>query len=87
MFARAPALAALLVVSLAAGLAAAADDYTNFETVPVRPLVLSPDGTRLFAVNTPDAQLEIFEVSPSRLVHIASVPVGLEQVSVNARSD
>ena len=32
--------------------------YVLFESGPVRPLALSPDGSRLFAVNTPDATLE-----------------------------
>jgi hypothetical protein len=31
-----------------------------------------PDGTKLFAVNTPDNQLEIFSVSPAGLVHTGS---------------
>ncbi|MGI9592801.1 MAG: hypothetical protein ACR2P8_15640, partial [Myxococcota bacterium] len=80
-------LSALLLAVLTARAGVAADDYTNFETVPVRPLALSPDGTRLFAVNTPDARLEVFAIRPDRLVHQASVPVGLEPVAVNARSD
>jgi len=80
-------LTALLVAGAGICLAGAADDYTNFETVPVRPLALSPDGTRLFAVNTPDGQLEIFEVRSTGLRHRASVPVGIEPVAVNARSD
>ena len=41
----------------------AAESYTNFETTGhVRPIALSPDGTKLFAVNTPDGRLEIFDV-------------------------
>ena len=87
MLARPLVLAALLTALFVAGTAVAAADYTNFETVPVRPLALSPDGSRLFAVNTPDARLEIFEVRSTRLVHRASVPVGLEPVAVNVRSD
>jgi len=62
--------------------------FTTFESEPVRPLALSPDGTRLFAVNTPDARLEIFAVAPSgMLTPTASVPVGLEPVAVAARTD
>ena len=41
----------------------AASPFTLFETGQVRPLALSPDGTRLFAVNTPDNRLEIFDVT------------------------
>src|SRR5262245_33726702 len=63
--------------------------FTTFESGHVRPLALSPDGSRLFAVNTPDDQLEIFSVSPvdGVLTHEASVPVGLEPVAVAPRSD
>src|SRR5262249_18582352 len=34
--------------------------FVTFETGQVRPLAMSPDGTKLFAVNTPDDRLEIF---------------------------
>ena len=45
---------------------------------------LSPDGTRLFAVNTPDARLSVFDVSnASNPILIVEIPVGLEPVSVN----
>lgn len=60
--------------------------YTLFETLQVRPLALSPDGQLLFAANTPDNRLEIFEVRPSGLVAVGSVAVGLEPVAVAARS-
>lgn len=61
--------------------------YTLFESGQVRPLALSPDGSRLFAVNTPDGSLEVFDIGPGGLSHRASIPVGLEPVSVAARSD
>ena len=48
---------------------------------------MSPDGTRLFAVNTPDNRLEIFEIQGGTLVHRDSVSVGLEPVAVTARSN
>ena len=71
-----------LVVSARGGFAA----FTTFESGQVRPLAISPDGTRLFAVNTPDDQLEIFSVAAGTgaLAHQASVPVGLEPVAVTA---
>jgi DNA-binding beta-propeller fold protein YncE len=59
----------------------------NFETGQVRPLALSPDGTRLFAANTPDNRLEIFTVGAGGLTRAGSVPVGLEPIAVAARSD
>jgi YVTN family beta-propeller protein len=62
--------------------------FTTFESGQVRPLALSPDGSRLFAVNTPDDYLEIFAVDANGdLTHAASVPVGLEPVAVAARSN
>ena len=60
--------------------------YTNFEGKQTNPIRLSPDGTRLFAVNTPDARLSVFDVThPSNPFLIAEIPVGIEPVSVNAR--
>jgi YVTN family beta-propeller protein len=58
--------------------------YVNFEGKQTSPIRLSPDGTRLFAVNTPDARLSVFDVSqPSNPRLLAEIPVGVEPVSVN----
>jgi DNA-binding beta-propeller fold protein YncE/mono/diheme cytochrome c family protein len=65
---------------------AAARDFWAFETGPVRPLALSADGNTLFAVDTPDNRLEIFDVSAAGLAHRASVAVGLEPCAVAVRS-
>jgi len=61
--------------------------FVTFESGQVRPLALSPDGTRLFAVDTPDNRLEVLAVGPSGLTHQASIPVGLEPVAVAARTN
>ena len=61
--------------------------FVNFESGPVRPLVLSPDGSTLFAANTPDNRLEIFTVGAGGITLTGSVPVGLEPVAVAARTD
>jgi DNA-binding beta-propeller fold protein YncE len=61
-------------------------DYENFETDQVRPLALSLDGKKLFAVNTPDDRLEVFDVSAAGLARSASIPVGLEPVAVAPRT-
>lgn len=78
-------------ITVLAGLLApnanAQSDYTLFESGPVRPIAMSPDGNRLFVVNTPDGYLEIFDVSSGSAVKEASVPVGLEPVAVAARND
>jgi len=76
-----------LCLALAAGTAAAQSNYTLFESGPVRPLALSPDGTKLFACNIPDGRLEIFSVASNGLALIGSVPVGLEPVAVAARTN
>jgi DNA-binding beta-propeller fold protein YncE len=67
--------------------ATASAGFNHFESGHVRPLALSPDGTRLFAVNTPDNRLDIFDVNVSGLTRVASVMVGLEPVAVAARND
>jgi YVTN family beta-propeller protein len=73
----------LLVLALATPALAG---YTNFEVSHVHPLRLA--GSRLLAVNTPDARLEVFSVAGNgTLTSAASVPVGLEPVSVTARTD
>jgi YVTN family beta-propeller protein len=61
--------------------------FTTFESGHVRPLAISPNGLRLYAVNTPDDRLEIFDIKTGGLVRIASVPVGLEPVAVAARNN
>lgn len=77
----------LAIVAVLVLAAPASGTFVTFETGPVRPLALSPDGSRLFAVNTPDNVLEIFDVNGGSPVRIASVPVGLEPCAVAARSN
>ena len=67
------------------GPAAAQPSFIAFESGPTRPLALSADGATLYAVNTPDNTLEIFDVVPAGLSHRASVPVGMEPVAVALR--
>jgi DNA-binding beta-propeller fold protein YncE len=59
----------------------------TFESGPVRPVVLSPDGSRLFVANTPNGSLDIFSVTASGLSFAGSVYVGLDPVAVAARSN
>ncbi|MEO7730964.1 MAG: hypothetical protein ABIY55_08345, partial [Kofleriaceae bacterium] len=61
--------------------------FLEFESGQVRPIAMSPDGTRLFAVNTPNNTLEIFTITAAGLTLAARVPVGLEPVAVAARSN
>ena len=62
--------------------------FVNFEGKQVSPIRASPSGNRLFAVNTPDNRLSVFDISDFRNpVLIAEIPVGLEPVSVNPLND
>src|SRR6187399_1542685 len=78
---------AAMIAWTACGVPAAwSASFVTFESGQVRPLALSADGTRLFAVNTPDDRLEVFTVGAVGLTHEASVPVGMEPVAVAVRS-
>jgi DNA-binding beta-propeller fold protein YncE len=56
-------------------------EFVNFESGQVRPLAVSTDGSRLFALNTPDNRLEVFSIGDT-LTPLFSVPVGLEPVAL-----
>ena len=76
----------LLLALAAPGLAQTS--FLEFESGPVRPLALTPDGTRLLACNTPDSRLSVFDVSNlQNPILIAEIPVGVEPVSVNTPSN
>jgi DNA-binding beta-propeller fold protein YncE len=60
--------------------------FVLFESGQVRPLALSPDGSRLYAVNTPDNRLEVFSVNGQGLTPRVSIPVGMEPVAVAVRN-
>lgn len=78
------ALAAVTAICAPIGQAYA---FVVFESGQVRPLALDSNGARLYAVNTPDGRLEVFDVRNDGLVHLGSVPVGMEPVAVALRSD
>ncbi|HSY19079.1 MAG TPA: hypothetical protein VK815_12120, partial [Candidatus Acidoferrales bacterium] len=61
-------------------------NFFNWETAPVHPVALSPDGTRLVVCNLPDARAEIFDVTSGQPVPVGSVPVGLDPVTVRFRT-
>ena len=68
-----------------AGMSSSLAAFVTFESGQVRPLAISPDNSRLFAVNTPDGMLEIYSIQKDGLVHTNSVAVGMEPVSVAIR--
>jgi YVTN family beta-propeller protein len=77
----------LLCVWVFSAPARAADSFVNWENPQVHPLELTPDGARLLAVNTADNRLMVFDLTGGEPRLTASIPVGLEPVSVRARSN
>jgi YVTN family beta-propeller protein len=92
---KAPLVAAAIVFALGLSLAprfliskvASGSDFVNFESAHVHPIVLTPDNTKLLAVNTPDNRLVVFDLTGVAPVRTLQIPVGLEPVAVAARSD
>jgi DNA-binding beta-propeller fold protein YncE len=61
--------------------------FVTFESGQVRPLALSANGQRLYAVNTPDNRVEVFDVAGTKPVLLESIPVGLEPVALALAPD
>nr|MBA3240846.1 hypothetical protein [Acidobacteriota bacterium] len=61
--------------------------FKNFEGPQVHPLAMTPDGTRLLAVNTPNATLSVLQLTGGTPLLTAEIPVGLEPVSVAVRNN
>jgi YVTN family beta-propeller protein len=80
-------LLSLLSVVVLPGRAQAQGAFVNWENPHVHPLDMTPDGTKLLAVNTADNRLLVFNVSGQTPTLAASIPVGLDPVSVRARSN
>ncbi|MEN0061235.1 MAG: hypothetical protein AAGA48_03740 [Myxococcota bacterium] len=80
-------MAAPFLFALFSSTANAQVPYVHFESGPVRPVATSPDGTTLFVTNVTDGHLEVFEIEKAGLTWRGSVPVGLEPVTVAARSN
>jgi len=68
-------------------LAAEPGSFVNWETPHVHPLDITPDGTRLLAVNTADNRLEVFALQSGVPMRLGSIPVGLDPVSVRVRGN
>jgi YVTN family beta-propeller protein len=80
-------LACTAAILLAATPARAQGSFYNWETPPVHPVDMTPDGTKLLVTNTADARLEVFTLGGPLPVHTLSIPVGLDPVSVRARTN
>ncbi|MFO1498584.1 MAG: hypothetical protein U1G07_09360 [Verrucomicrobiota bacterium] len=63
------------------------ESFVNWETAPVHPVALSPDGSTLAVCNLPDARVELFSLGGTNVRPLGNVPVGLDPVSVRFRND
>ena len=78
----------LLIITSVGPSAVQAQEFANFEVAQTNSVRLSPDGSRLFAVNTPAGSLSVFDATQATApVLIAEIPVGLGPVSVSARNN
>ena len=73
--------------ALFAPAALAQNSFVNWESAHVHPLDLSADGTKLYAVNTADARLLVYDITGASLVLTNEIPVGLDPVSVRAHGN
>ncbi len=60
--------------------------FVNFETPQVHPLEMTPDRQTLLVCNTADNRIEVFSLDSGTPVAVGSVAVGLDPVSVRART-
>ena len=59
----------------------------NFESPHVHPIDITPNGNTLVSVNTAAHTLEVWNINGSSISSVASIPVGLDPVSVRARNN
>jgi len=86
------AMAALLFLARPAGAVPAPPlqygptSFINYETPHVHPLEVTPDGTRLLAVNTAEGSLMVFSLTSGTPVLSTTIMVGVDPVTVRASS-
>src|SRR6476659_2814211 len=81
-----------IFISLFSGLIPAiaqvpATAFVNFEARQTNPIRLSPDGKLLFVINSADARFAVFNLSQTPPLLAREIPVGIEPVSVNPRTN
>lgn len=59
----------------------------NFESPPVHPVEISPDGTRLFVTHLAGNSISVFDLTQDPPTLSAQIPVGIEPVTVRARGN
>src|SRR5262245_12645278 len=63
------------------------NSFINFETAPVHPVAISPDGKTLAVCNLPDSRVELFDLTAPLPRRIGSVFVGVDPVTARFRTD
>jgi DNA-binding beta-propeller fold protein YncE len=58
----------------------------HFESPAVHPVEMSADGTRLYVAHTADHRLVVFDLTTAQPTRIAEIQVGIEPVTVRART-
>ncbi len=59
-------------------------EFVNYEGSQTNPIRMSTDGTRLYALNTPNSTLSVFDLTNAAApALIVEIPVGIEPVSVS----
>ncbi len=61
--------------------------YQHFEARQVHPLAMTPDGTRLVALDSSNARVTVFDLTSGTPVRLSQIPVGLEPASIRARTN
>ena len=81
------ATAALLALAASLPAGAQTGSFVNWESPQSHPIDMTPNGLVLVAVNTADAQLEVYDVAGGIPTRRGSVQVGLDPVSVRVRTN
>lgn len=61
--------------------------FVNWETAQCHPVEMTPDGTRLLVLSTPQNRLLVYSLTTDPPTVIGAVPVGLDPTSVRARNN
>src|SRR5262245_37179325 len=80
-------LTAVLSTVVSIRVVAAQNDFVHWESPPVHGADMTPEGGMLLVVNTADARFELFSLGGGLPVHVGAVPVGLDPVSLRARTN
>lgn len=79
----------LIIISAGARLKAqATENFMHFEARHCHPIEFTPDGATLLAVNAPEGRLSVFSTDSREIPLLTrEIPVGLEPVTVRARTN